>query len=413
MARAGLASVVAEPIRLQVELGQGPLDLQGLSLASRRQPTDAVPGVPSSASSTSRPDPAQSDAAELQKSQRAVEVRGQRESWSASPTSTIPPAPPEEPVCAIATEAGNVRNPSTYRTEMCGRWRRGHCSYGSDCQFAHGEQELLPRARSAKYKTVICQNFSNGLKCPYGARCNFIHQQPALPTQLNANAPAPSAAQLPLPLQAPAPHLQLPPTVLYQAISTQAITGGAPPAAPPPPIAPAPLSVPPTHVANAPLSGPAAAALVATASEFLDPASAAAFAANAAAAAVAAANANGCPLVPAAAAIPSALIARHGALAAGAPLSLSPAPVATALLSVPPPPAGTAPLPVPPQPLATAPMPQLSPPLTAMVLPPLPPMVYPPLPEEPKIAEAVTEMQHIVEMQQTALAMGQAVLSDE
>lgn len=51
--------------------------------------------------------------------------------------------------------------------------------------------------------------------------------------------------------------------------------------------------------------------------------------------------------------------------------------------------------------------------MTAMVSPPLPPMVYPPLPEEPKIAEAVTEMQHIVEMQQTALAMGQAVLSDE
>ena len=88
MARAGFASVVAEPIRLQVELGQGPLDLEGLSLASWRQPTDAVRGVPSSASSTSRPDPAQSDATELQKSQRAVEVRGQRESWSASPTST-------------------------------------------------------------------------------------------------------------------------------------------------------------------------------------------------------------------------------------------------------------------------------------------------------------------------------------
>ena len=58
-------------------------------------------------------------------------------------------------------------------------------------------------------------------------------------------------------------------------------------------------------------------------------------------------------------------------------------------------------------------MPQLSPLLTAIVSPPLRPMVYPPLPEEPKIAEAVTEMQHIVEMQQTALAMGQAVLSDE
>ena len=85
----------------------------------------------------------------------------------------------------------------TYKTELCARWKRGLCTYGEDCQFAHGDQELQARCRPAKcaapvrspnachasrarphrasarrrYKTIVCQNFASG-KCPYGRRCN-------------------------------------------------------------------------------------------------------------------------------------------------------------------------------------------------------------------------------------------------
>ena len=66
-----------------------------------------------------------------------------------------------------------------YKTEVCARWRvsrscwnrhahrlysspvlcaqRGNCTYGDDCQFAHGVDELKPRARPPKYKTVPCE----------------------------------------------------------------------------------------------------------------------------------------------------------------------------------------------------------------------------------------------------------------
>ena len=38
----------------------------------------------------------------------------------------------------------------TYKTELCARWKRGLCTYGEDCQFAHGDHELQARCRPAK-----------------------------------------------------------------------------------------------------------------------------------------------------------------------------------------------------------------------------------------------------------------------
>uniref|UniRef100_A0A8L8JYX2 Zinc finger CCCH domain-containing protein 37 n=1 Tax=Heligmosomoides polygyrus TaxID=6339 RepID=A0A8L8JYX2_HELPZ len=69
-----------------------------------------------------------------------------------------------------------------YKTALCESYRRTQtCSYGKDCRFAHGVDELRlpaqPRGRShPKYKTVLCDKFSNTGYCKYGARCQFIHK---------------------------------------------------------------------------------------------------------------------------------------------------------------------------------------------------------------------------------------------
>ncbi|VDL71276.1 unnamed protein product [Nippostrongylus brasiliensis] len=74
------------------------------------------------------------------------------------------------------------RKEDAYKTALCESYRRTQtCSYGKDCRFAHGVDELRlpaqPRGRShPKYKTVLCDKFSNTGYCKYGARCQFIHK---------------------------------------------------------------------------------------------------------------------------------------------------------------------------------------------------------------------------------------------
>lgn len=38
-------------------------------------------------------------------------------------------------------------NPETFKTELCARWVAGFCPWDDKCRFAHGAEELLPRAR--------------------------------------------------------------------------------------------------------------------------------------------------------------------------------------------------------------------------------------------------------------------------
>uniref|UniRef100_A0A0R3S415 C3H1-type domain-containing protein n=1 Tax=Elaeophora elaphi TaxID=1147741 RepID=A0A0R3S415_9BILA len=45
------------------------------------------------------------------------------------------------------------------------------------CQYAHGEEERRPVSRHPKYKTEFCQPFHQVGYCPYGPRCNFIHNE--------------------------------------------------------------------------------------------------------------------------------------------------------------------------------------------------------------------------------------------
>uniref|UniRef100_A0A915Q2C6 C3H1-type domain-containing protein n=1 Tax=Setaria digitata TaxID=48799 RepID=A0A915Q2C6_9BILA len=57
------------------------------------------------------------------------------------------------------------------------------------CQYAHGEEERRPVSRHPKYKTEFCQPFHQVGYCPYGPRCNFIHNeeqpQPSLQNRRN------------------------------------------------------------------------------------------------------------------------------------------------------------------------------------------------------------------------------------
>uniref|UniRef100_A0A2P2KKU0 Zinc finger CCCH domain-containing protein 39-like isoform X2 n=1 Tax=Rhizophora mucronata TaxID=61149 RepID=A0A2P2KKU0_RHIMU len=91
-----------------------------------------------------------------------------------------------------------------FKTRVCAKFRNGTCRNGENCNFAHGMQDLRSpppnwqelvggsgrgeEDRSTGnwdddqriiHKMKICKKFYNGEECPYGDRCNFLHQSPA------------------------------------------------------------------------------------------------------------------------------------------------------------------------------------------------------------------------------------------
>ncbi|KAJ1903789.1 hypothetical protein IWQ60_012537, partial [Tieghemiomyces parasiticus] len=49
--------------------------------------------------------------------------------------------------------------------------------YSDKCTFAHSDAELKPRQLPANYKSRHCNKYDFGQgHCPYGAKCNFIHE---------------------------------------------------------------------------------------------------------------------------------------------------------------------------------------------------------------------------------------------
>ncbi|KAL5065055.1 hypothetical protein RYX36_026792 [Vicia faba] len=96
-------------------------------------------------------------------------------------------------------ETGNI----FFKTRICTRFRFGACRNGQNCTFAHGVdeirrpplnwQELVSPSTEEPLKlggnknddqTIIqkmklCKKYCNGEECPYGDKCNFLHEDPA------------------------------------------------------------------------------------------------------------------------------------------------------------------------------------------------------------------------------------------
>ncbi|CAD8053789.1 unnamed protein product [Paramecium primaurelia] len=68
------------------------------------------------------------------------------------------------------------------KTELCKNFMlKGSCKFGSECSYAHGQSELLPKSHlHQNYKTKPCKNFLNNGWCNYGSRCQYIHPDNSL-----------------------------------------------------------------------------------------------------------------------------------------------------------------------------------------------------------------------------------------
>ncbi|KAK8535177.1 hypothetical protein V6N13_081316 [Hibiscus sabdariffa] len=88
-----------------------------------------------------------------------------------------------------------------FKTRMCAKFRLGTCRNGEGCNFAHGIEDLrqpppnwqeLGGGREEErpsgnwdddqkiiHRMKLCKKFYNGEECPYGDRCNFLHEDPS------------------------------------------------------------------------------------------------------------------------------------------------------------------------------------------------------------------------------------------
>jgi len=61
-----------------------------------------------------------------------------------------------------------------FKTSLCRHYQAfGSCSYGNQCGFAHGTNELRPM--SNLYKTRLCNTWLSGQECKFGSKCMFAH----------------------------------------------------------------------------------------------------------------------------------------------------------------------------------------------------------------------------------------------
>ena len=73
---------------------------------------------------------------------------------------------------------GTKFNTARYKTEMCQRFTEtGECRFMDKCQFAHGIEQLRKVSKHPKFKTIPCKTFHQTGICSYGTRCNFLHNE--------------------------------------------------------------------------------------------------------------------------------------------------------------------------------------------------------------------------------------------
>lgn len=71
----------------------------------------------------------------------------------------------------------------SFKTQLCMKFRTGHCSHGSKCLFAHAVCDLrkaLPNLRRVVVNEDknLCRMFNSGKGCTYGNKCRFLHVVP-------------------------------------------------------------------------------------------------------------------------------------------------------------------------------------------------------------------------------------------
>jgi len=59
------------------------------------------------------------------------------------------------------------------KTRLCKFFRRGQCTRGEACTFAHGKRQL--RAQPDLYRTQPCIDFAKTGSCSFGAGCRYAH----------------------------------------------------------------------------------------------------------------------------------------------------------------------------------------------------------------------------------------------
>lgn len=65
-----------------------------------------------------------------------------------------------------------------FKTELCENFmKRGRCTYGAKCHFAHGRHDIRNRWRIENYKTQPCCDPARAQSrlCLFGKRCNYAH----------------------------------------------------------------------------------------------------------------------------------------------------------------------------------------------------------------------------------------------
>lgn len=93
-----------------------------------------------------------------------------------------------------------------FKTRLCAKFKVGSCRNGENCNFAHGIEDMRQpppnwqelvgtrfgdedRSSSGNnnwdddqkiiHRMKLCKKFYNGEECPYGDRCNFLHEDPS------------------------------------------------------------------------------------------------------------------------------------------------------------------------------------------------------------------------------------------
>ncbi|KAK6127227.1 hypothetical protein DH2020_039026 [Rehmannia glutinosa] len=119
--------------------------------------------------------------------------------------SNFAPFPPMNPRINPPNNPGNKGTSHIfYKTRMCAKFIEGTCRNGEHCTFAHGAKDLrepppnwqdLIREKDRGsgvssnwgddqrmiHRMKICKKYYNGEECPYGDKCNFLHERPSPP----------------------------------------------------------------------------------------------------------------------------------------------------------------------------------------------------------------------------------------